>query len=352
MKKINIRTIQIVLGLLWLFDGALQLQPKMFTSAFASQVIALSAHGQPGFVAGIIHFGIRLFLLHPVFFDILIAIAQLSIGLLILLPKTLKIGLLLSIVWGLFVWVFGEGFGGIFGGQTTLLMGAPGAALIYVLLAVAVYPRAKLAKPKIAYWLAFAWLVFWVGGGIYQLLPPNNSVSAVGGMVVASGSGAPTWMANTDSKVGGFIRDLGKHSTQSQGSSKIVVSGMGMEMGSMQTYQGASRPGLLFILSLAVLEVVIGVGVLASSKYRKLSIGLGMLLSLCFWFFGQSLGSIYTGHSTDPNSGPLFVILGLAIMLIPDLDTHLANMGLKISNSLLGQSKPGRELMAEPASDD
>ena len=38
---------------------------------------------------------------------------------------------LVSVGWGLVVWVFGESFGGIFAPGLTWLFGAPGAALIY-----------------------------------------------------------------------------------------------------------------------------------------------------------------------------------------------------------------------------
>ena len=38
---------------------------------------------------------------------------------------------LVSVGWGLVVWVFGEAFGGIFAPGLTWLFGAPGAVLIY-----------------------------------------------------------------------------------------------------------------------------------------------------------------------------------------------------------------------------
>ena len=129
--RITKRTIQIALGVLWLLDGALQLQPQMFTSNFATQVIAPAAQGQPRLVSGVMHFAIRVFLLHPAIFNSFIAITQLGLGVLILWKRSVKLGLILSIGWGLFVWYVGEGLGGLASGHTLLLMGAPGAALIY-----------------------------------------------------------------------------------------------------------------------------------------------------------------------------------------------------------------------------
>jgi hypothetical protein len=39
----------------------------------------------------------------------------------------------------------------------------------------------------------------------------------------------------------------------------------------------------------------------------------GVALSLDFWLLGQSLGGLTTGMATDPNTGPLFVLLALAL---------------------------------------
>ena len=44
---INKRTLQIVLGLLWIIDAGLQFQPRMFGSDFVSMVIVPNASGQP-----------------------------------------------------------------------------------------------------------------------------------------------------------------------------------------------------------------------------------------------------------------------------------------------------------------
>ena len=46
--RVCARTIQIGLGIIWLIDGLLQLQPKMFGTDFANSVILPTAQGQPG----------------------------------------------------------------------------------------------------------------------------------------------------------------------------------------------------------------------------------------------------------------------------------------------------------------
>ena len=54
--RITRRTLQVVLGLFWILDGALQLQPFMLRTSFATQVLAPVGDGQPHFVAGPVSF--------------------------------------------------------------------------------------------------------------------------------------------------------------------------------------------------------------------------------------------------------------------------------------------------------
>jgi hypothetical protein len=319
------RKVQIVLSCLWFLDGALQLQHQMFTSNFATQVIQPAAAGQPLFVRGLIDFAIHIFLFHPAVFNALIALTQLGIGMLILWKRTTKLGLLASVPWGLFVWVIGEGYGGIFGGHTLLLMGAPGAALVYVLLALAVMPRHTTKKDQDqspAYWLVFLWMLVWLGGALYQLLPGQNSLTDIKAMILGNASGAPNWLNATDIHTANIINGFGK-STQS-------MVGMHMTMAQMAQMPIRQGSGYLFILILAIVQVCIGIGVLRSGAVRKVAIVSGIVLSLVFWVVGQSLGSYYTGLATDPNTGPLLVLLGLAILGCGTLDQHLARLWSRI----------------------
>lgn len=41
-------------------------------------------------------------------------------------------------------------------------------------------------------------------------------------------------------------------------------------------------------------------------------IGLGIALSLFYWVVFQQLGGIFTADATDPNLGPLMILLALA----------------------------------------
>ncbi|MGH7142373.1 MAG: hypothetical protein ACREF5_02825 [Candidatus Saccharimonadales bacterium] len=342
------RKVQIVLGLLWLLDGALQLQNQMFTSSFASRVIALAAQGQPQFVTGPMTFGIHLFLMHTAIFNSLFAATQLGIGVLILWKRTVLPGLLLSVLWGFIVWVFGEGYGGIFSAHTLLLMGAPGAVIIYVILALAVMPLKDKAKeprdrPRIAYWLVFVWLVLWVGGGVYQLLPGQDSTSDMSSMIAANASDAPGWLSSLDTRVANTIQGFGKtamsKNTQTAASMHMTAGQMAQMPTQTQT-STQSNSGNLFILLLAVIDICIGFGVLKRGITRKLAISLGIIFSLVFWVIGQRMGGYFTGLETDPNSGPLFVFLGLTILCVSDLDEKLSGLGYKIQSALVGKPDP------------
>jgi hypothetical protein len=180
----------------------LQLQHQMFSSAFADNVIRAAASGQPLLVAGPINFALKIILLHPAIFDAGAAAIQLALGLLILWPRTTKLGLKSSVAWGLVVWYMGEGLGGLLSGHASLWMGAPGAALVYVILALAVMPN-KSKRP--AYWLPLVWSAIWIGGAIYQLLPGQNTTGSLSSMINGMTTGAPGWLASLQTHSANWI---------------------------------------------------------------------------------------------------------------------------------------------------
>lgn len=342
--KINIRNLQIVLGFLWLLDGIFQLQPKMFTSAFAHNVIAPAAQGQPGFVYTLMHFAVHLVLLQPAVFDVLFALIQLSLGALIIYKKTAKFGLMASAIWAFVVWSLGEGFGGIFSGHTLLLIGAPGAALLYLLLALALLPKKDRSNASPRYWLVFVWMAIWMGGGIYQLLPGQDNVGNLGSIISSNSVGAPNWLAALDTHVGKWITGLGHYSVASH---PVTVQMAGMSM-SAPVSAGSSHPGYLLILGLALVQLLIGFGVLFPGRWRRVTILGGSVLALAFWVFGQNLGGFYSATMTDPNSGPLLMLLGLTILGISGLDVQLSQFGKRIGALLLGGNDDLKQLVVEP----
>lgn len=281
-------------------------------------------------VSGPIHFVVHVILLHPAIFNACFTLLQLAIGVAILWKRTTQYGLIGSIVWGLLVWFLGEGLAGVASGHTTLLMGAPGAALLYAIIALAVFPD-KRTKGKQntqpAYWLAIVWAVLWLGGAIFQLLPGQNSISDLSSMIAGNVSGAPGWLATIDVHVANFVHGFGATTTSMTDSHMTALN-----MAQMSTKPGS---GFGLILFLALLQSLIGLAIFLPRYRRNVAIGVGILLMVLFWVVGQSLGGYYTGLATDPSTAPLFILLGVAILGCSELDEKLHNLFKRIENVLV-----------------
>jgi hypothetical protein len=185
--SITRRQLQIALGLLWLLDGGLQLQPFMWGTGFATQVIAPAANGQPDLIARPIRWSADVIAAHPLAWDLPFAATQLLIGLALLIPRAARLALAASLAWSLGLWFFGEGLGGLAAGGATLQGGAPGAALLYGVLAAAAWPHRDSRMESPAGWLPIAWAVLWVGGAVLQALAGEPAAKTVA-LVIAEAS--------------------------------------------------------------------------------------------------------------------------------------------------------------------
>ena len=123
------RILQVVLGLFWILDAALQFQPYMFSKDFVPTFVLANASGQPT----VIHWAItnvgNFLAPHPAVWNSLFALTQLAIGVGLLFRRTVRPALALSFPYALGVWVFGEGLGMVLTGSATALTGAPGSVL-------------------------------------------------------------------------------------------------------------------------------------------------------------------------------------------------------------------------------
>jgi len=121
-------------GLLWIFDGILQAQPKM-AIGLPSRVIQPIAASSPHWVQHVVNWAGTTWSYHPMQAGASAVWIQVGIGIWMLAASCgplSRLAGLASVGWGLVVWVFGESFGGIFAPGLTWLFGAPGAVLIYV----------------------------------------------------------------------------------------------------------------------------------------------------------------------------------------------------------------------------
>lgn len=240
------------LGAAWLLDGALQLQPFMFTQGFVSQVLAPSADGQPAIVADLIRAGVHLFALQPAVFNAAAAALQIGIGIALMSRRALKLGLTLSIAWALAVWCFGEGFGGLLTGTASPLDGAPGAALLYIVASLILWPKGRSPLRTVASGSVigenggrFVWAALWC---------------LLAALWLTSAHDAPDWFAMTQ----------------------------------------------------AILCGAVGLGVLLDWLTRPL-LAVGALVAIGYWIVGQDLGGMFSGQATDPNSGPLVLLLAASL---------------------------------------
>ncbi|HVB26816.1 MAG TPA: hypothetical protein VNE21_02760 [Mycobacteriales bacterium] len=281
--RITRRGTQVALGLFWLLDGVLQLQPYLLTRGFATGVIAPAGVGQPGPVHAAVRLSAAVIGSHPVAFDVVFALVQLLLGAGLLWPRTVRLALTGSIGWALGVWVFGEGLGGVLGGQANLLSGAPGAALLYVVLAAAAWPSPRRDRPSTdrpATWLPRAWASLWVGAAVLQLLPGE-----------LSGTGLRSTFSGSASAVPGVVL-----------------------AGARTLTSVAGRHGLAMGLGLAGVELAVGAAALGSGRSRAVSAVAGSVLALAAWVFAQGFGGLGSGQATDPDTGPLLVLLAVAMV--------------------------------------
>src|SRR5580704_4592703 len=183
------RALQLGLAGIWLLDALLQYQSFMFTKVFG-QMLAGTAGGNPSVVARPITWDATLVEHHLVLINTLFATIQLVIGLGIALRPTVRYALALSVAWAAGVWWFGEGLGGVLSGAASPLNGAPGAVIIYALLAVLLWPADRAVPAPFAAARAVGahvaralWLVFWLSQAYFALIPANRAPQAVNAMI-------------------------------------------------------------------------------------------------------------------------------------------------------------------------
>jgi len=288
------RRLQLALGTLWLLDAILQYQPVMFTRAL-SQMLAAAAPGNPALVSHPVLWDARLVGQHPAGINTAFATVQLLLALGIAWRPTVRLALGASVVWALSVWWLGEGLGGVLTGTASPLSGAPGPAVLYALLAVLLWPRDRGStrgrardQPVTAPFAAARavgapaaralWLILWASLAYFALLPASRAPQALHGLLSGLTAGEPPWLA-----------------TISRHGSALVA-----------------HQGLAASVALACVLAVIAVGVYLPAPAARAVLAGAALLAAVMWVAGQALGGVLTGSGTDPDSGPLLILLVLA----------------------------------------
>jgi len=295
------RTAQTALGLIWLLDGALQFQAFMYSKGFPNLLIGQTA-GQPSWIASSVSWAARTAGHNLAVYNTLFALIQVTIALGILYRPTVRLALVASCAWALVVWWFGEAFGMMFMTMASPLTGAHGAVLIYALIALIVWPSPApggllgVRGSRIAWcslWLVMAWL--W-------LQAPSANPNAISAALYAAPSGM-VWLSSLQIDVANSIA-------------------------------GAGVP---IAFALAALSAAIGIAVAADWRAKRFLLA-AVALNIVYWVLGQGFGGIFAGGATDPNSGPLFVLLSYVIYTQVTLQKKApaAKRGAKLDEVALG----------------
>jgi hypothetical protein len=270
------RAIQTVLGLIWLLDGALQFQSFMYSKGFI-QVISGLETGQPHWLASSIKWSAHTFQSNITVLNTLSALTQVIIGLGLLYRPAVKGALALSFAWSLIVWWSGEAFGLLFSNTASPLTGAPGAVLLYAIIGLLAWPTERPGGLLGVRGARITWAALWLVMAWLWLLVPNSTADATSGAISSAPSGA------------GWLTSL-QHSAAS----------------------AAAGHGLLIALVLAGVSATIGVTVALNWRPGAF-LAVGVILNLAYWVLGQGFGGILTGSGTDPNAGPLFILLAFGM---------------------------------------
>lgn len=292
------KVLQSILGVLWLIDGLLQLQPQMFTMNMVNGVMKPMLQGQPRFIEPSLQFIVTQTTSHLAAINLLIAIVQILLGLtfLFLSERFVKPVVIVSIMWAFIVWYGGEGMSMLLTGQASIFTGAPGAVLLYPLLGLVIWSRSSshggdakegtekardegLISRRVLRWVVAG---FWIFAALLQLQPnwwQSGQLSQAIGAMVGQG-----------------------------GLNTILVDPVLQQV----SHATANIEIPLNIIALLVfLALGIALAVVKDEQVRPFLIA-SIILSIVFWYLTEAFGMILTGMATDFNSGLLVVVMALA----------------------------------------
>jgi hypothetical protein len=279
------RTYRLVLATAWLLDALLQLQPFMFTrgpDGFSGMLNGMAA-GNPSWIAHTITWNGSIVYHQPVATDAVFAGIQFLIAFGIVYPRTCRPALALSIVWSVAVWWFGEGLGAILSGGATTFGGGPGGVLFYAVLAVLLWPSEGSDRPFVAARTVgekaakAVWVVMWLLLALLSVVGSGRSSQALYDRVAGLNRGEPGWLAHID------------RSTES-----------------LFLHHGPTMAILLAIVCL-----VVAAGIVMPPQVTQITVVLAVVVFTLIWVAVQDFGGILAGGATDPNAGPLVILLAL-----------------------------------------
>ncbi|HWD69685.1 MAG TPA: hypothetical protein VG293_05780 [Solirubrobacteraceae bacterium] len=270
------RTAETVLGLIWLLDAGLQFQSFMYSKGFVAMLTAMDA-SQPHWLGASVNWAAHAAGGNPSLYNTLFALLQSALGFGLLYRPTVRVALIGTVAWSLIVWWFGESFGMLFMNGAEPLTGAPGAAVIYALVGLVIWPGRPGGLLGIR-GTRIMWAGLWLLSAYLWLLQSSAAANATRDMINAAPSGM-SWLSSMQD---GFA-------------------------------SAAGGDGLIIALVLAALSAAIAIGV-GGNRHARALLLISIVLQLLYWLVGQGFGGIFQGGATDPNAAPLFILLACTLM--------------------------------------
>jgi cytochrome oxidase Cu insertion factor (SCO1/SenC/PrrC family) len=284
------KVLRIGFGLLWVFDGILQAQPKM-AIGLPSQVIQPTAASSPHWVQQAVNWAGTAWSYHPIQAGASAVWIQVGIGIWLLAAGRgawSRLAGLASVGWGLVVWVFGESFGGIFAPGLTWLFGAPGAVLIYCV------AGALIALPERA----------WRTPRLGRLTLAGLGLFLVGMAVLQAWPGRGFWQGTVRGQPGTLTGMVQSMATTLQ---PHVLSAWVSAFGSFTAAHGFA----VNLFAVAALAVTGAVFLTGKPRLIRPAVIAFTVLCLADWVLIEDFG-FFGGLGTDPNSMIPMVLLAVA----------------------------------------
>ncbi len=302
------RKVRFWLGVIWLADGLLQANPSFFGARWWKDTLAQSVMGEPAWANRSIFWAVSLIAAHASFWNGVFVTVQLGIGLALVTGKCERLAIAVSVPYALGVWWVGEGFGGLPSGFAMMATGAPGAALLYPTIGLLAFPSPRRAVGR---WSARRWRadessqsgVAGVGGfesGSTRERPVSLRLGLAVWVTLWAGQVllAFTWVMPTSLVLRANLEE------SSLGNPAWVVA-LGQPVAWLANHHAVA-------LAVVIGAVQLAVGLGAFWRLRT-ALAAGVVVAAVFWISFEYFGGIASGGATDPNSGPLLVLLALSI---------------------------------------
>lgn len=279
------QTFRLILATVWLLDAALQLQPVMFTPGANgfSGMLRVSAGGNPGWFHSIVIWNASIVDHEAILTDAIFAAIQFLIAFGIIYKRSCKPALALSIVWAVAVWWFGESAGEIFQGGATPFGGGPGGVLFYAVLAILLWPSEGPDEPFVAARSVGVtpakgiWAGVWGLLAVLSVIGSGRSPAALQDLVSSTAAGEPGWLARIDRSSGSLLLNH----------------------------------GTAIAFGLSIVCLIVALGVFLRPRMTRVTLVLAIVVFSLVWVAVQNFGGVLAGGATDPNSGPLVILLAL-----------------------------------------